>query len=64
LGLDSTGKIGGTVEPDSTAGIEFKAILGGWVEGSTVKEVVVVMNTVQVACSAVMSTKNMAEDTH
>ena len=55
---------GGAVEPNSIAGIEFDAILRGWVVGRTVKEVVDVMNAVQVACSAVMSVKDMAEDTH
>ena len=54
----------GAVEPNSIAGIEFDAILRGWVVGRTVKEVVDVMNAVQVACSAVMSIKDMAEDTH
>ena len=54
----------GAVEPNSIAGIESDAILRGWVEGRTVKEVVDGMNTAQVACSAVMSIKDMAEETH
>ncbi len=46
---------------DSLAGIEFDAILRGWVEERTVQEVVAVMNAAQVACSPIMSAKDMAE---
>jgi crotonobetainyl-CoA:carnitine CoA-transferase CaiB-like acyl-CoA transferase len=51
-------------ELESPAGIEFDAILRGWVEERTVQEVVEVMNAAQVACSPIMSAKDMAEDPH
>ena len=49
---------------ESSAGIEFDAILRGWVEERTVQEVVEVMNAAQVACSPIMNAKDMAEDPH
>jgi crotonobetainyl-CoA:carnitine CoA-transferase CaiB-like acyl-CoA transferase len=49
---------------ESPAGIEFDAILRGWVEERTVQEVVEVMNAAQVACSPIMTAKDMAEDPH
>ena len=52
------------VDRDSIPGIEFDAILRGWVEERTVQEVVEAMNAVQVARSAIMSSKDMAEDPH
>ena len=51
-------------ELESPAGIEFDAILRGWVEERTVQEVVQVMNDAQVACSPIMSARDMAEDPH
>ena len=51
-------------ELESPAGIEFDAILRGWVEERTVQEVVEVMNAAQVACSPIMNAKDMAEDPH
>ncbi len=50
--------------PDSIEGIEFDAILRGWVEERTVAEVVEVMNAAQVGCSQIMTAKDMAEDPH
>ena len=65
LGLDpAEDKWREAVDPNSISGIEFDAILRGWVKERTVKEVVDVMNAAQVAYSAVMSTKDMAEDPH
>ena len=52
------------VDPNSVSGIEFDAILRGWLEERTVREIVEVMNAAQVACSPVMSAKDMAEDPH
>ena len=49
---------------DSIPGIEFDAILRGWVEERTVQEVVEIMNVAQVGCSAVMTPKDIAEDPH
>tara|TARA_Y100000310_G_scaffold154823_1_gene154355 strand:- start:1188 stop:1592 length:405 start_codon:yes stop_codon:yes gene_type:complete len=50
--------------PESIPGIEFDAILRGWLEDHTVKEVVEIMNAAQIGCSAVMTTKDIAEDPH
>ena len=49
---------------DSIPGIEFDAILRGWVETRTVQEVVRILNEAQVGCSAVMTPKDIAEDPH
>ena len=49
---------------DSIPGIEFDAILRGWVEMRTVQEVVRILNEAQVGCSAVMTPKDIAEDPH
>ena len=51
-------------EVDSPVGIEFDAILRGWVLEHTVKEVVEIMNAAQVGCSSIMTPKDMAEDPH
>ena len=47
---------------ESVEGIEFDAILRGWISERTVAEVVKALNTAQVACSAVMSSEDMAAD--
>jgi crotonobetainyl-CoA:carnitine CoA-transferase CaiB-like acyl-CoA transferase len=49
---------------NSIPGIEFEAILHGWLEDHTVSEVVEAMNAAQVGCSAVMTPKDIAEDPH
>ena len=51
-------------EVESPDGIEFDAILRGWVEERTVKEVVDAMNAAQVGCCPIMTAKDMAEDPH
>ena len=51
-------------EVNSIEGIEFDAILRGWVAERTVTEVVEVMNAAQVACCPIMNSKDMAEDPH
>lgn len=51
-------------EVNSIAGIEFDAILRGWVAERTVTEVVEALNAVQVACCPIMNSKAMAEDLH
>ena len=51
-------------ELESIAGIEFDAILRGWLEDRTVQEVVKILNDAQVGCSAVMTPKEIAEDPH
>ena len=49
---------------ESPEGIEFDAILRGWVGERPVKEVVAAMNAAEVACSPIMTAKDMAEDPH
>jgi crotonobetainyl-CoA:carnitine CoA-transferase CaiB-like acyl-CoA transferase len=51
-------------EPDSPKGIEFDAVLRGWVVEHTVNEVVETLNAAQIAASAIMTPKDMAEDPH
>ena len=51
-------------EVHSPEGIEFDAILRGWVIDHTVREVVEIMNAAQVGCSSIMTPKDMAEDPH
>jgi crotonobetainyl-CoA:carnitine CoA-transferase CaiB-like acyl-CoA transferase len=47
---------------ESIEGIEFDAILRGWISERTVKEVVAAMADANVPCSPIMSSKDMAED--
>ncbi|HEY6394421.1 MAG TPA: CoA transferase [Candidatus Binataceae bacterium] len=47
---------------ESVEGIEFDAILRGWINERTVAEVVRIMNEGKVPCSPIMSAKDMAED--
>ena len=49
-------------ELESIEGIEFDAILRGWISERTVKEVVDKMAEHAVPCSAIMSSKDMADD--
>ena len=51
-------------EINSPEGIEFDAILRGWVEDRTVDEVVRIFNEAQVGCSRIMNALEMAEDPH
>jgi crotonobetainyl-CoA:carnitine CoA-transferase CaiB-like acyl-CoA transferase len=51
-------------EVNSMEGIEFDAILRGWVAERTVTEVVETLNAAQVACCPIMNSKDMAEDPH
>ena len=51
-------------EVESPEGIEFDAILRGWVLERTVNEVVEIMNAAQVGCSSIMNPKDIAEDPH
>ncbi|HKA55362.1 MAG TPA: CoA transferase [Candidatus Binatia bacterium] len=51
-------------EVNSIEGIEFDAILRGWVAERTVAEVVETLNAAQVACCPIMNSKDMAEDPH
>ena len=47
---------------NSIPGIEFDAILRGWLEERTVQEAVDTLNAAEVACCAIMTPKDMAED--
>ncbi len=49
---------------ESIEGIEFDAILRGWVEERTVEEVVNTLNAAHIACCAIMTPKDMDEDPH
>ncbi len=51
-------------EVDSPVGIEFDAVLRGWVLEHTVNEVVEIMNAAQVGCTSIMTPKDMDEDPH
>ncbi|MGC2444504.1 CoA transferase, partial [Candidatus Binatus sp.] len=47
---------------ESIEGIEFDAILRGWISERTVKEVVAAMAARDVPCSPIMTSKDIAED--
>jgi crotonobetainyl-CoA:carnitine CoA-transferase CaiB-like acyl-CoA transferase len=47
---------------ESIEGIEFDAILRGWISERTVKEVVAAMSEGNVPCSPIMTSKDIAED--
>ena len=66
LGMETTAeyRLEARSDLESIPGIEFDAILRGWLEDRTVKEVVEIFNEAQVGCSRVMTTKDMAEDPH
>lgn len=49
---------------DSVEGIEFDAILRGWVKERTVEEIDRVLNEAKVPCSRIMSSRGMAENPH
>jgi crotonobetainyl-CoA:carnitine CoA-transferase CaiB-like acyl-CoA transferase len=66
IGLDPTEEKWRRARTDifSPEGEEFDAILRGWINERTVKEVVEIFNAADVACSPVMSSRDMAEDPH
>ena len=66
LGLDPADEHWQSARADrqSIPGIEFDAILNGWLEERTVQEVVEILNEAQVGCSPVMTPKDIAEDPH
>ena len=53
-----------TTDLESPGGIEFDAILRGWVMERTVEEVMDTLNAAQVGCCTIMTPKDMAEDPH
>jgi crotonobetainyl-CoA:carnitine CoA-transferase CaiB-like acyl-CoA transferase len=52
------------VNLESIEGIEFDAILRGWVMEHTTAEVVRILNDAQVPCSPIMTARDLAEDPH
>lgn len=66
IGLDPTEEKWKIASSDvnSIEGIEFDAILRGWVAEHTAQEVIEAMNAAQVACCPIMNSKDMAEDPH
>ena len=48
----------------SVEGIEFDAVISGWVEERSIKEVEEILNASQVPCCPVMSAKDMDENPH
>lgn len=66
IGLDPEDEKWKTASTDLNGieGIEFDALLRGWVAERTVAEVVGTLNEAQVACSPIMDSKDMAEDPH
>ena len=66
IGLDPSDErwLKAHTDVESVEGMEFDAIMRGWVEERTVREVVDAMNAAQVACCPIMTAKDMAEDPH
>jgi crotonobetainyl-CoA:carnitine CoA-transferase CaiB-like acyl-CoA transferase len=66
IGLDAGDPRWQTARGDleSIEGIEFDAILRGWVNERTTVEVVKLLNEHQVPCSPIMTSKDIAEDPH
>jgi crotonobetainyl-CoA:carnitine CoA-transferase CaiB-like acyl-CoA transferase len=64
IGLDPTDPKWETARTqlESVEGIEFDAILRGWISERTVKQVVAAMAAGNVPCSPIMSSKDIAED--
>src|SRR5207245_9066026 len=52
------------VNLESIEGIEFDAILRGWMAERTTTEVVRILNEAQVPCSPIMTAKDLAENPH
>lgn len=66
IGLDPADEKWHSASSDvnSIEGIEFDALLRGWVAERTVAEVVEAMNVAQVACCPIMNSRDMADDPH
>ena len=52
------------VNLESVEGVEFDALLRGWIGERTLSEVVRVLNEAQVGCARIMSSKDIADDPH
>ena len=66
LGLDPEDEKWQTASTDVNGmeGIEFDALLRGWIAERSVTEVVETLNEAQVACCPIMNSKDMADDPH
>lgn len=64
IGLDPEKYRKAHTELDSVEGIEFDAILRGWIAERTVEEVVAAFNAAKVGCCPIMTARDMAEDPH
>lgn len=66
IGLDSADPKWDNAKNDleSIEGIEFDAILRGWVAERSTAEVVKILNEFQVPCAPIMTSKDIAEDPH
>jgi formyl-CoA transferase len=49
---------------ESVEGVEFDALLRGWIGERTLSEVVRVLNEARVGCARIMSSKDIADDPH
>jgi len=52
------------VNLESVEGVEFDALLRGWIGERTLSEVVRVLNEARVGCARIMSSKDIADDPH
>ena len=66
LGLDPEDEkwVSARREVESPQGIEFDAILRGWVEERTMDEVETVLNNAQIGCSRIMNAQEIAGNSH
>jgi len=66
LGLDHTDPYWATARTqiNEVNGIEFDALLRGWVEERTMSDVIQTLNTLGIPCSPILSAKHAAEDAH
>ena len=66
IGLDPTDEKwkNARIQIETIEGIEWDALLRGWINERTAAEVVHAMNEVKVPCSPIMSSKDIAENPH
>jgi crotonobetainyl-CoA:carnitine CoA-transferase CaiB-like acyl-CoA transferase len=66
LGLDPSDPYWATARTaiEEVNGLEFDALLRGWVEERTMAEVIKTLNDAGIPCSPILSSKNAAEDPH
>jgi crotonobetainyl-CoA:carnitine CoA-transferase CaiB-like acyl-CoA transferase len=64
VGLDPEEWSAASLDLHSPLGLEFDERLSAWIAERSVADVVTAMNAARVSCSAVMSSRDMAEDPH